>query len=88
MAPAPTPNMSEGARQVLEALRSTSADYEQINADNSRWAGIYLDNVKRPAGLSPAAFAGFLAALEKRGLYKQIDGKFFGEVRLVNDGDE
>jgi hypothetical protein len=60
--------------EVLASLRKNAEEVDGI------WGIVYLDNA-RVAGVSPHAFAGYLGALEKQGLYRPVDGYAWGEVK-------
>lgn len=64
---------------LLPALREAAEDVWEY--DGERWGQVYLDNVK--TDLSPRAFAGCLAQLERQGLYKSQGDDCFGDVRLA-----
>ena len=72
-------NLSNVAVELLASLRSY-AETEFTESDGSVWHSVYLDNV-RPKELTNRQFAGYLAALEKAGVYKTYDGEFFGLVK-------
>jgi hypothetical protein len=48
---------------------------------SGEWRDVYLDNA-RPGGVSPHAFAGFLSALERDGVYRPEDGFAWGRVLI------
>ena len=73
-------NLSNQAQQILNALRS-NAERQTQYPNGDVWASVYLDNA-RPDNISASQFAGYLSTLEKAGLYKTVDGSFFGEVKL------
>lgn len=72
--------MTPQTKKVLESLRKNNEGigYE-TEKDGKRWRTVYLDNARIP-GIGSHAFASHLGALEKLGLYKPQDDKFFGDV--------
>ena len=65
---------------LLGKLR-TCAESVTTYADGSLWTDVYLPNVEHK-GMTNHQFAGYLSTLEKQGLYKTVDGEFFGSVKL------
>lgn len=65
---------------LLESLRFY-AESVDTNAKGEKWGDVYLPNVEH--NMTPHQFAGTLAALQAKGLYKTIDGEFFGSVKLA-----
>ena len=74
--------LSPTATKLLEALRN-SGEAQETDANGDVWDSVYLDNV-RLNGVSSHAFAGYLSALEKAGVYRQLDGEFFGWVKVAS----
>lgn len=64
------------ADMILKLLRQNAEDETQPG-----WRLVYLDNA-RPSDVSPHAFAGFLSALEARGLYEVYDNFAWGVVKM------
>ncbi len=64
--------------EVLAALR---AEVEGFEHTDEVWGSVYIDNAK-PDAMSPRAFAGVLAALERKGLYRSQGDDAFGYVRM------
>lgn len=64
------------AQDILAHLR----DHTEGEAIDG-WHMVYLDNA-RPANVSPRQFAGFLSALAKAGVYREVDGYAWGEVHI------
>lgn len=71
--------------RVLDALRA-NIEYEQ-ERDGTLWGAVYLDNAKWAADwfVSAHEFAGYLASLHARDLYRPWGGAdaYFGWVRLL-----
>lgn len=66
--------------QLRADLLNNKEGCVSTKADGSSWCEVYLENL--PArGLSARQVAGYLSALQARGLYKRIDGTF-GEVKI------
>lgn len=66
--------------KVLFSLRANKEATEVINGE--QWGVVYLDNAHL-ATVSAHAFAGFLSALKKEGLYMPCAGDpCFGLVKL------
>ncbi len=63
---------------ILAALRAHVEDFEHTD---EQWGSVYIDNAK-PADMSPRSFAGVLAALERKGLYRSQGDDAFGYVRM------
>lgn len=72
--------LSTQANEILNSMRSHGESTSSY-PNGDVWASVYLDNV-RPDNISPSQFAGFLSALEKAGVYKPVDGMYWGEVKL------
>ena len=73
--------MSDTTNEILASLRKNVERWE-THADGSKWGCVYLDNAI-PDGMSFHAFAGYLSALKKQGLYRpEDDDGCFGLVRL------
>lgn len=72
--------LSDGARQVLAALRSADAEYEDHCSDYTIWQGVYLENAKIE-GMPPHSWAGYLSALEAAELYRP-ENPDFGQVMI------
>jgi hypothetical protein len=66
---------------LASLLASKESGNETVYTDGSVWCDVYLDNAK-PAGMNAHQFAGYLSALEKRGVYKPIDNFAWGMVRV------
>lgn len=75
--------MSLKTGMVFMSLRQNveSVFYEN---DTGTWGNVYLDNAL-PQGMTPRAFAGHLASLQKLGLYRSNGDDCFGDVLM--DGE-
>jgi len=72
------------ADTILAGLRENTEGCTIIEPDGARWGTVYLDNA-RPVGCNGHKFAGFLSALERRGLYRpEQDDGIFGLVKLAD----
>lgn len=82
-------SLSSVAAKLLEALRAEANEGTLLPGDDPDgvYECAYLWNVKRPAGMTPRQFAGYLSELEKKGFYISLDGDF-GYVRLSEDAAE
>lgn len=74
-------SLSEGARQVLAALRGAKSEYEDHYSDYTIWQGVFLENAKI-AGMPPHSWAGYLSALEAVELYSPDGNPDFGQVMI------
>lgn len=72
--------LSNEATQILNSLRNYG-ESTTTEANGDVWTSVYLDNV-RPNNMSANQFAGYLSALQSAGLYRPLDGAYFGEVKL------
>lgn len=74
------------AETILASLRHEYESTETFKGEE--WGTVYLDNV-RPAGITAHQFAGFLSALEAKGLYRPYTCSeyrgIFGRVLMAKD---
>lgn len=79
-------SLSPVATVLLKALRAEANEGTLLPGEDPDgvYECAYLWNVKRPEGMTPHQFAGYLAELEKKGFYISLDGDF-GYVRLSED---
>lgn len=68
--------------KVLAALRSTEEGetYAPWAKEHEVWAQVYLDNAQDESGLSRRSFAGVLASLKAKGMYRGAGDDAFGSV--------
>lgn len=71
--------LTENELRALTALRTAAEGWPAEDASGVAWATVHLDNA---AFGTKESFAGTLASLRKKGLYRPID-RFFGDVRVT-----
>lgn len=67
---------------ALESLRRNMDSSTTLDSDGTTWHDVYLDNAK-PFGWDGKTWSGVLGSLEKKGLYRVVDGFAWGEVKEV-----
>lgn len=74
-------NLTPAEVEALEALRTNCEATSVIEANGTEWRDVYLDNAK-PAGRDGHAWAAVLGSLQKKGLYRIVDGWAWGSVLM------
>ena len=64
------------ANDILARLRRHAED-----VDEEGWGMVYLDNAM-PSDISGHQYAGYLAVLQRRGVYRIVDGYAWGQVKM------
>lgn len=77
--PPPASKLTAKESIVLAALRDHVEGYEDTTEE---WGSVYIDNAK-PDDMTGRSFAGVLAALEGKGLYRSQGDDAFGYVRTL-----
>jgi hypothetical protein len=71
--------LTKNEELVLRALRTEA----ESDDGNGYWT-VYLDNA-RPAGMSVHGFAATLGSLKNKGLYREVDGYAWGQVKMQEE---
>jgi hypothetical protein len=76
--------LSSEALGVLFLLRGEKSEKNGFieTIDGVEWGYVYLDNCFSRNPAFRRSLRGYLSALAKAGLYRQIDGQYWGAVRI------